>query len=395
MAKRTVSASRRGVYALSCAVALVGGCVDRLTGPSSTAEGVFGRGKVIWFTPDDIGAWTMHPLVDGPRVYFSRDLSLSRSGEVVEPSQLRALDRETGAVLWSDPIISANNAAVAGGVVGAVWGSLQMFDRVTGTPTHVFRYESTSLSGNVVSDGTRFYVGSHNGHVLAVSATSGNVEWDRNLAGSPSTATFGLTLDGDVLAVTLKHFRQTAGSARDSGIVAVIDRSTGAQRWRAVVDATGENAGIVEAPMITGGLVVVVTQGHDVVALDLETGAVRWRQSTAFTATPYGSGGLTACDGMVIVPTGDLGLVALDAATGAQRWRVGDLESGSLYSLECSYGTVLARGSNMRVVDARTGAVRARYPRSDLSDVYIASATRDETSLYIGTSVGYARVAAP
>lgn len=382
--------------AVPCALVVLAGCGDVLSGPSSAADEIFGRGTVHWFVRDDVGASAMRPLVDGPRIYFDRNVSLSRSGEVVEPAQLRALDRATGAAVWSAPIVAGHNAAVAGGVVGAVWGSLPMFERASGRGASVFRYGSASLSGNVVSDGTRLYVGSHNGHVLAMDPFTGSAQWDRDLAGSPSTTTFGLTLSGEALAVTLKHFRQTGGAASDSGVVAVLDRATGARRWRVAVAGTGgDNPGIVDAPVIVGGLVVVLTEAHQVLAFDLETGARRWQQSASFSTMPYGSNGLTTCDGMVIVPTGDLGLVALNGATGTTRWRVGDLEAGSLYSVECSYGTVLALGSNLRVVDARTGAVRARYPRRETSDVYIASATRDETSLYVGTSVGYARVVAP
>jgi putative pyrroloquinoline-quinone binding quinoprotein len=369
------------------------------TSSPAVADRIFGRGRARWFIPDDVGAWTMQPLLDGPCVYFSRNLPLSPSGSVIGEPELRALHRDTGATVWKGGIpSSAHNAAVAGDVVGTVWGSLAMFGRASGVPTRVFRYDSTSLSGNVVADGGLFYVGSHDGHVLAVDAATGSIQWDRDLAGGSSTTVFGLALSGDALAVTLKRFRKT-GSEADSGIVAVLDRTTGAQRWRLILEGAGDEFAIVEAPVLATGLVVVITQGFHVQAFDLQTGAARWRQNVSMIAGNYTSRGLTACDDLVIAPTGDLGLVALDAVTGAVRWRLGDLDIGSLWRLECSFNTILVLGSSMQVLDARTGALRAHYPVREPDDwrreFYITSATRDENSLYVGSTFGYARVIAP
>ena len=391
--------------ALAVALAAIGACDDgptrprRVANPRALADTVFGAGAVGWFTPDSVGAWTMRPEPDGPRVYFERDMELTATGKVAGPARLVAIDRETGALLWHRPFISAHNAAVAGDVVGAVWGSLPMFDRGSGTPALHFTYGSTSLASNVVSDGVRFYVASHDGHALAVDPVTGAAAWDADLAGGPSTVGFGVALSGDALAVALKHFR-AAGTQRDSGIVAVVDRASGAVRWRVVLPGSVADPGIVEPPAIVGGLVIVVTQGHDVRAFDLATGALRWQADASFAAGDgeYASNGLAACEGLVIVPTGDLGLAALDTATGAVRWRLPDLRDGSLRGVECSHGTVLTLGSRLRVLDALTGAARAVYPITEpgeRSDFRITSATRDDRWLYVGTTHGYARVRAP
>jgi outer membrane protein assembly factor BamB len=402
----SLCAFRRAAWACirtATAAALLAGCVEPTAPPDDPrravafAERIFGAGRVRWFTPDSVGAWTMHPLLDGTRVYFERDLPLLASGAVLGKKEIRALDRATGAVLWKAPFVSAENAAVAGSVVGASWGALPMFDRVSGAPAHVYRFSGTSLSSNLVSDGARFYVGSHNGHVVAVDPRTGTADWDRDLAGGPSTVAFGLALSGDALAVTLKHFRER-GAPTDSGIVAVLDRATGAPRWRVALGGGTTDEAIVDEPVIASGLVVALTQGHEVHAFELGTGRTRWRRSISFSMVRYGSNGLSACDGMVMAATGDLGVVALDAATGAIRWRQRDLGAGSLSRVDCSHGTVIVRGSTMRVLDARTGALRARYPLREPDgprEFYITSATRDAESLYIGTTYGYARVDAP
>jgi outer membrane protein assembly factor BamB len=390
---------RRVILALAAALAL-GACDDLLVpmrDPTAAADLAFGASRVEWFVPDPVGGWTMQPALTATHVYFERDAEITPAGTVVKRAQLVALDRATGAPSWAQTMGTAENAAVAGDVIGAVWGSLPMFDRVTGAPLPVFRYGETSLSGNVVSDGERFYVLTHDGHALAVSPRSGAADWDVDLARPGSATGFGVALEGDALAVTLKHFGH-ATTARDSGIVAVLDRATGAVRWRAEVGG-GHDPGITDPPVITAGLVVARTGGHDVRAWDLGTGALRWRVDARRTAANYGSSGLAACDGMVIATTAELGIVALDARTGAVRWQARSDDLGSLSTLECSYGTVLARGSGLAVYDARTGERRARYPIRDPDDgrrqFMIASVTRDAEFLYISTTYGYAKVRAP
>jgi outer membrane protein assembly factor BamB len=368
-----------------------------LTGGGGTAaDQAFGAAHVRWFIPDPVGGWTMTPELSGPYVYFERDLHLSSTGTVLSRAKLVAMDRETGVEMWAQPIVSGENAAVAGNVIGAVWGSLPMFDRVTGASRPVFRYGEMSLSGNVASDGERFYVLTHNGHALAVNPARGTAQWDANLAGSGASVGFGVAVAGDAVAATLKHFGSGAAPG-DSGMVAVLDRATGAVRWRAAV-GDGRDPGITDPPVIAGSL-VITRGGNDVRAWDLRNGAPRWRFDTRGAGVHYGGSGLASCEGMVIAPTGDLAIVALDAATGAARWRVNAEDLGSLSSLDCSYGTVLARGSRLAVLDAHSGARRARYPIRDPDDgrreFMIAAVTRDAEFLYISTTYGYAKVDAP
>ena len=367
-----------------------------LGGGGTAADQAFGAAHVRWFVPDEAGGWTMRPELAGPYVYFERDLELSPGGTVVNRAQLVALDRATGAEAWAQPIVTGENAAVAGDVIGAVWGSLPMFDLATGAQLHVFRYGQVSLSGNVATDGERFYVLTHDGHALAVNPGQGTTRWDTDLAGAGTATGFGVAVEGEAVAVTLKHFGSTAAPG-DSGFVAVLDRGTGAVRWRAAL-GEGLDPGFTDPPTIAGGL--VVTRGnHEVRAWDLRSGAPRWRFDARGPGVTYGGSGLASCEGLVIAPTGNLDVVALDAATGAVRWRVRAQDLGSLMSLDCSHGTVLARGSRLSVFDARSGARRASYPIRDPDDgrreFMIAAATRDAEFLYVSTTYGYMKVDAP
>lgn len=369
--------------------------VRRPPDPRDVAEDAFGKDALVWFTPDSVGGSTMRPELSGAHVYFERAARLEPGGDILSRPQLVAVDHGSGQAAWQGTIITAENAAVARGVVGAVWGSLAMFNQASGAPVHDYRFGTTSLSSNVVSDGERFYVATHDGHAVAVDPATGEAAWTTRLAQGPTAPGFGVALSGDDLAVAVKHFGTYP--AQDSGVVAVLDRATGAVRWRAAMQGAAD-PGIVEPPVIAGEVVIVVTQGHDVRAFDLRTGAPRWQADVSFAAQEWAGEGLAACEGLVIVPTGDLGLAALDAATGALRWRRPDLQEGSLHGVQCAHGTVMTLGAGLRIFDARTGSPRAAYPRSPAtvnSRFWIAAATRDEAFLYVSTTVGYAKVRAP
>lgn len=85
-----------------------------------------------------------------------------------------------------------------------------------------------------------------------------------------------------------------------------------------------------------------VTQGHGIVAggsgvvarVDRETGAVRWTRERE----PAGVGTPNAVDDVVYVPTGQNELLALDAADGAVRWRVdagvNERDTGESFALD-------------------------------------------------------------
>lgn len=353
------------------------------------ADSAFGHDAVDWVTDDTSGGWTMTPELDETHVYFERD-----------GSELIALDRATGASKWSGSIIAAENAAVSGDVVGAIWGGLEVFHRTTGAPRYTFIYPGPSLSGNVATSAGRFHMMTHDGRAVAIDAADGSIEWDTDLAGGPGTIGFGVTVAGDAIIAVLKHFRQLGAPADvDTGIVAALDATTGAVRWRVAIDPDSVNSSAVVNPaVISGNNVIVTTQGHDVIAFDLATGARRWKVDAAFGSPTVGSSGLTSCDGRVIVATGDLGVVSLNAATGVVQWKRGDLEQGSLRHLRCSHGTVLVLGS-MLVLDASTGATEAAYPILDPSSFerlfWITNATRDAEWIYVATTRGYARFRAP
>lgn len=98
------------------------------------------------------------------------------------------------------------------------------------------------------------------------------------------------------------------------GLVSALNPADGRVLWRHTVDGAGA-LGASEPPVVSGGLVQVLTdENRRALALDPETGEVRWeRDVSAYGGRHYAGGTLllTAADGTV---------TGVDTATGDTRW---------------------------------------------------------------------------
>jgi outer membrane protein assembly factor BamB len=117
--------------------------------------------------------------------------------------------------------------------------------------------------------------------------------------------------------------------ANDSGRVLAIDANSGATIWDSEVVKTGKEgsklyfwkrraieAGLTGGPGVGAGLVVVGGRNGEVVALDADTGAERWK--TTVTSEVIASPLVHA--GLVVVRSGDGRTFGLDAADGSRKW---------------------------------------------------------------------------
>lgn len=125
-------------------------------------------------------------------------------------------------------------------------------------------------------------------------------------------------IDGDRLFVS-----------NDSGRVLAINANTGDTLWDSEVVKTGKQgsrlffwkrkaneAGLTGGPGVGAGLVVVGGRNGEVVALDTETGAERWKTTVTseVISSPLVDGGL------VIVRSGDGRTFGLNATDGTRKW---------------------------------------------------------------------------
>jgi outer membrane protein assembly factor BamB len=140
-----------------------------------------------------------------------------------------------------------------------------------------------------------------------------------------------------------------------------------AVHWRQTLAGWGQ-------PAVDAATAFVLTRHHEVAALDLATGAIRWRAYTGGPGdAPLGSS-VRLAGAHVIV--GDEAVVAFDRATGRPAWRFVPLQGrgAGVFLGEAGGGLVLAGSvsGDLYALDAATGRQRwtRRLTRSRTTAVY-------------------------
>jgi outer membrane protein assembly factor BamB len=169
--------------------------------------------------------------------------------------------------------------------------------RVLGHPT-VFDWD-WHAPRPLVAEGV-VYVGSGDGSLHAVDATTGARRWRATTGGKIRG---GAALDGERLVVgSADHF------------VYAFDRATGRELWK-----HDSGAEVEDEPLVVGDRIVVGNRGVGLIALAAATGEELWHTTfwgSWLESTP------TLVDGVIYVGSSDLGRVsALDPADGRVLWR--------------------------------------------------------------------------
>jgi len=155
------------------------------------------------------------------------------------------------------------------------------------------------FGSDVVVAGGRLYLGTYDGRVLAVDASSGGLVWE--LA----------TGDSVVAAPALDSGRLYAGSF-DHNLYAV-DVATGRALWKR--DLRGA---VVSTPAVAGDRVIVGTRSYDLFALGTRTGRQDWKRYIWFS---WVESSAVVRDGTIYVGSSDANAVfALDARNGERLW---------------------------------------------------------------------------
>lgn len=285
-------------------------------------------------------------------------LAAAEGGLLVSGSQLRLLDRETGAVRWQYPAYR--------------------------------EFEIPML----VNDSLAFVVGIDSvRHVHAVHLQSGTAKWVAALR-PPASVTLlpddqrqvgGASLRDDLVVVS---HSLSSGLATRASFVTALDVTTGAERWSAVLPVTNTRTA---APAI-GDNIVVVTDGlGNSYGLSRQTGALQWTSPSLPSASTLNvpTGGIAKAVGAYAVTSeGFLGMSGLSFATGQKHWRALDLSTNpySVLSVHPN-GQLIAVNTLGELLGMDVGqslAVRWRRP-FPLLDRPRAVAFRGDTIFVAGT----------
>lgn len=267
----------------------------------------------------------------------------------------------TNAAIRSTPAVTATMIYVGSGD-----GGLYAFNRATGG--RVWRFDagdpvtaSPAVAGGVVVAAT------HAGRLFAVDQRTGRLRWSRQTGTELPFNTYPAGR-WDVWASSPVVSGGTVVIGGADGLVYALDLGTGRIRWAA------RTGGRVRAtPAIADGMVIVGSWDGRVYALDLASGAERWVHRTigdTLDSRAFGfdrraiQSSVAVADGGVYVGSRDGGLYALDLRTGARRWRATHRGSWVVASPVVRNGTVYVGSSDgqfVQAVDAATGAERWRF----------------------------------
>jgi outer membrane protein assembly factor BamB len=284
-------------------------------------------GRELWKTslPANI---TSTPVVSGTSLYLTVFLVQPQIGALI------ALDTRTGTELWSyeGQGESVSSPAIARDLVvfADSSGNLQALDASTGEEQWIYPMPNLLSSTPLYDDG-KLYLSDYGGSLTALDAEKGELLWSlptpRENRYDPA-AILGPAIGGDLAF----YARQ------DMATLYAVDRRTGRERWNFNATPLGTPVSILSpgsrygvlatsAPAVVGDMVVVGISFGEIggpapdrygfiYALDVKTGAVRWRREVAneiYSQPVVHRGALifAAKHGVVY---------ALDPRTGAQVW---------------------------------------------------------------------------
>jgi outer membrane protein assembly factor BamB len=235
-----------------------------------------------------------------------------------DAGSLHALDADTGAERWTfraGGAIRAKPGCEGGALlVQADDGFLYKVDAVSGRMTWKTQVNKNPIrrlplgdphsrydwraSAAAVAAGSA-YLGTDDGHVLALDVATGQVKWSFAAA------------DAVVGSPVVRENRVYAGSF--DGRVYALDAATGAPVW-----SRDTHGAVASAPEVHSGLVIVGNRSYDLIALRASDGGVVWTRYVWFSWVE--SPGHVFGDVLHIGSSDAAKLFALDPNTGSRRW---------------------------------------------------------------------------
>ena len=284
---------------------------------------------------------------------------------------LYAVDASTGAEIWrfamnNNPVLSS--PAVSGDLVfvGGMNGTLYALDRKTGVNRWQFGTRGSILASPAVANGL-VYVGSEDGLMYAINVNNGQEAWHVEV-GAPipydAAVADGLLIFGDV-----------------AGKLTAVKAINGEPAWQLQIGEGSVTSGAAIGDGFAAILLTNSSQQGTLVAVDLETQAVRWQYSLGVES--YSAP--VVWQNFVIVADLSGKVTAVDQNSAAVQWQF--LAQDLIFSAPVVAENVLYFGSldkNLYAVDAQTGQEIWRFPLGG----GVASPAVFDGVLYVGTDKG-------
>ena len=258
---------------------------------------------------------------------------------------------KTGNKVRSTPAILGDTL-----VVGSDDGNLYALNATTGALRWTFRTRGRVASSPAIADG-KVYFESGDLNVYAVDLATGKLRWKSALAAelpSPEAlplsfvpAEYGLW-DYYLSSPTIAAGALYIGGG--DGNLYALDLRTGAKLW-----TFPARARIRTAPAVDAGVVYVATMGGELYAVDSSTGKEKWQFKVQGNQY-FPSGGIqstpTVADGLVIFGSRDFYVYAVQVSDGKLRWKFLHKDSWVVTPPTVADGLVYLGSSDGRFVDA-------------------------------------------
>jgi outer membrane protein assembly factor BamB len=250
--------------------------------------------------------------------------------------QLVALNRQTGAIVWSKPLAGSTAPIVAGGVVYvAGLDALHAVDATDGSTRWTAPLDAfPSAEPALVGDRIALLAGTE---LLAFRGTDGARLWIR-------------TLDAVETPATVVGSPQAAFVALANRVIRV-EAADGSVRWTRDLPAT------LSRPALAADRVIVGSSANKFYALDANSGSIEWKWPVGGDGS-----GATALGNVVFLTSLDNTVKAVNLGNGHQRWRQ---ETGTRPVLPpiATGGIVVVVGISptLATFNAKTGAPIASY----------------------------------
>lgn len=296
-----------------------------LSGPMNNLSVPLVRDEVVYFA-DTRGGVTAREASDLREIWTARDLPTGAAAPVLlgpvlvvagEDGTITGLDAATGRSRWTRSLGVAVEAPLTGVddrvLVGSSAGKVVVLSSVDGDAIHEIDTQGMVKRSPAIADGTA-YVAADSGVVTAFDIVTGEVDWSLDLAAEDAVA---LTMpevstpaySNGMLYLARGPFDMTAPHE-----VVAIDVKVGTVRWR----TPAPNRDRLFVGAVTDAAVMTVGEDGAIRRLDLVTG-----DANPFFDNTAGMGALPTIVGDTLYVSSYDGMVrALDLETAAERWSV-------------------------------------------------------------------------